>query len=252
MNKEFSLEDRMKDYYEHSYRIKLPRRLPVIMRLDGKAFHTFTKNFKRPFDISLMDMMNKTAIHLCSQIQGSQIAYVQSDEISILIHNYKKINSESWFDNNIQKMTSISAGMASSYFTNLYSESSQCYRDDHRKKLVIFDSRVFVLPETEVNNYFVWRQQDATRNSIEMVAQSMYSSKELHKKNCNMLQEMIFQKSGENWNNYPTSQKRGRCVIKQERLGLSDKIKNNWIIDDEIPVFSQDKDYIEKYLKVED
>lgn len=241
------LEDRMKNYYEHAYRIKLPRRMPVIIRLDGKAFHTFTRNFKRPFDKNLMDMINETAKYLCENIQGCQIAYIQSDEINLLLHNYKKLNSESWFDNNIQKIVSVSAGMASSKFTLEYLK----YIDDPDKikfgkafgKPIVFDSRVFVLPEAEVNNYFVWRQQDATRNSIEMIAQSMYSSKELHKINCNQLQEMIFQKSGKNWNDYPIDQKRGRCVK---------KVFDKWMIDNIIPVFSKEVSYINDLLKIEE
>jgi tRNA(His) guanylyltransferase len=252
-----SLESRMKDNYEHSYRIKLPRRMPVIIRLDGKAFHTFTRRFKKPFDEDLMDMMNNTAKYLCRNVQGCQLAYVQSDEISLLLHNYKKLNSESWFDNNIQKIVSISAGMASSYFTMDYITFMILKNEEEKDKHlvlndpIVFDSRVFILPESEVNNYFVWRQQDATRNSIEMVAQSIYSSKELHKVNCNQLQEMIFKKSGKNWNDYPVEQKRGRCIKKVETV-LPDKICNNWQIDKNLPIFSKQPDYINDLLKVEE
>lgn len=91
-----SLGGRMKEYYEGVYNIKLPMRLPIIIRLDGKSFHTFTKDLKKPFDTSFIGWMNETAIYLCENIQGAMIAYVQSDEISILINNYKKINTHNY------------------------------------------------------------------------------------------------------------------------------------------------------------
>ena len=105
-----SLGDRMKNY-ERDSSSKLTDRLPVIMRLDGKAFHTYTRSCDKPFDNKLIDAMNQTAISLCKEIQGAQIAYVQSDEVSILIHGYKKHNSSPWFDNKVQKMVSVGAAI---------------------------------------------------------------------------------------------------------------------------------------------
>src|SRR5574343_592926 len=162
-NKKDYLGDRIKTY-ENSYRIKLPIRLPVIIRIDGKSFHQYTKNFKRPIDERFIHIMDETAKYCCSNIQGCQIAYVQSDEISFLLTNYKNLNTQSWFDNNLQKIVSISAGLASAFFTNF----SYCVlneKSDLFNKIAIFDSRAFVIPKEEVNNYFLWRQQDATRNS---------------------------------------------------------------------------------------
>ena len=164
--------------------------------------------------------------YLCENIQGAELAYVQSDEISILLHNYKRLNSESWFDNKVQKIVSISAGMASSYFSMAAG------------KMLQFDSRVFVLPEQEVCNYFIWRQQDWERNSIQMLAQSLYSQKELHKKNNSQLQELCFRKN-KNWNDLSIQLKRGTCIIKNENL---------WKVDIDIPMFTQDRNYIEKLL----
>jgi tRNA(His) 5'-end guanylyltransferase len=225
-----SIGDRMKGNYENSFKTFLPKRMPVIIRLDGKAFHTFTRGMKKPFDENLIDAMNKTAIYLCENIQNAQIAYVQSDEISILLNNYKRLNTQSWFGNELQKIVSVSAGMASSYFSLEFG------------RLAAFDSRAFVLPESEVCNYFIWRQQDWERNSIQLLAQSLYSSKELHKKKCSDLQEMCFQK-GQNWNNLNTNLKRGRCTIKYE---------GGWITDNVIPIFKKERDYIENLLKIED
>lgn len=231
--------------YEAVWRQTLPNRMPVIIRLDGRAFHTYTKGCNRPFDSNLDNVMNMTAIELCKTVSGAQIAYVQSDEISILVHTYKNLNTQAWFDNQIQKMCSISAAVASTTFTM---NSGLIWNGTI--KTAIFDSRVFVVPETEVNNVFLWRQKDSTRNSISMLAQSLFSQKELNGKNSNQQQEMCFQK-GRNWNDLPTSQKRGRCIIK-EKIEINGRIRTQWCVDDEIPVFSANKDYIQKYLATED
>lgn len=245
-----SLGDRIKSY-EDAYRHYLPIRMPIIIRIDGKAFHTYTKGCKKPVDENLVSVMDDTASYLCKNIQGAQIAYVQSDEISILLNNYKSIDTQPWFENNIQKMVSISASMASAVFTGL---SGKIFGGTN--KLALFDSRVFVLPKEDVNNYFLWRQQDATRNSVQMLARSLYSHKECTNKNNSQLQEMCFQK-GSNWNDCPTSQKRGRAIIKTiffqsgKDPRTEDEIfveRTKWVVDNEIPIFSQDKGYIEKYL----
>lgn len=245
-----SLGDRMKSY-EDCYRTHLPIRMPVIIRIDGKAFHSYTKGCQRPVDENLVKVMNETAKYLCHNVQGCQVAYVQSDEISLLLTNYGTLDTQSWFDNNLQKMVSISAGMASAVFTGL---SGQIWGGIN--KLAFFDSRAFVIPKEDVVNYFLWRQQDATRNSVQMLARSLYSHKECTDRNNSQLQEMIFQK-GINWNDCPTSQKRGRCIIKQvsPREALNPKTgetviadRSEWVVDNEIPIFSQDRDYIGKYL----
>jgi len=234
-----NLGDRIKGYEDIS-RVKLTERLPVILRCDGKSFHTYTKGCKRPFDEKLVEVMNDTAEYLCNNIMGAKLAYVQSDEISILLTNYQDLNTQSWYDNNIQKMVSVAAGMASAIFTSL---SPKIFGV---AKMAVFDCRAFVLPKEEVNNAFLWRQQDCTRNSVQMVARSLYSHKELHKMNNSQLQELIFKK-GTNWNDLPTSQRRGRCVIK-ESFVKDGAIRNKWVVDNEIPVFSQDKNYIDKFV----
>src|SRR5678816_495992 len=146
-----SLGDRMKKFYEGVFSTSLPMRMPVIIRVDGKAFHKYTKNLTKPFDPLFELLMDKVGIKLCEEISGAQIAYIQSDEISILVHTYKRLNSEAWFANKIQKMASVSAGIASAQLTKL----STYIFDEIRT--AVFDSRVFVLPEAEVNNYFIWR-----------------------------------------------------------------------------------------------
>lgn len=262
-----SLGDRMKSY-EDCYRAHLPIRMPVILRIDGKAFHTYTAKCKRPVDQGLVDCMNDTAIELCKKVQGCQLAYVQSDEISLLLTNYADVDTQSWFDNNVLKMVSISASIASVTFT-MNSYKIWGFHDDAEgtgfegmgytsaiTKPAYFDSRVFVLPREDVNNYFIWRQQDATRNSVQMLARTLYSHKQLENKGNSELQELCFQK-GHNWNDVPTSQKRGRCIIKKRSLkeGTNPKTgekivaeRSEWVVDNEIPIFSQDRQYINQYV----
>jgi len=251
MNNKDSLGNRIKRY-EDAYRIYLPQRMATICRLDGKGWHNVTKKCKKPFDESLINCLNETAIYLCKNIQGVKLGYLQSDEISLLIYN-SNFNSQGWFDNNLQKMVSISAAMASSYFTSI------SHRVFGETKVVQFDSRAFVIPLDEVVNNFEWRQQDCSRNSIQMVARANFSHKECNNKNNSELQEMLFQNKGINWNNLPTYQKRGRCIVKNKVTKLTDYCDKStgqlmmvdrsiWQIDNEIPIFSQDRNYIEKYL----
>ena len=208
-----TLGDRMKGNYEDRFRTLLPRRAYTIMRIDGKAFHTYTKGLKRPFDEGLIADMDATAAYLCKNIMGAQFAYVQSDEISILITDFEKEDSQAWFDNNMQKMVSIASSMATAEFNRLRLKRNLSILEDVGEfKMAQFDARVFQVPQrVEVMNYFVWRQQDASRNSISSVAQSLYSHKELHGKSSDEKQELIFQK-GINWNDYTYRQKRGGII----------------------------------------
>ena len=236
-----SIGDRMKAYYENRTRYYLPRRTFSIIRLDGRCFHNFTKNFGKPFDFNFMGLMDKTATHLCENIQGAKIAFVQSDEISIILTDFDELSTEAWFDGNIQKITSVSASIATAYFNSL---------TDPSQGLATFDSRVFTISDIEeVCNYLIWRQQDATRNSIQMVAQSFYSHRELMNKNTSVLQEMIFQK-GINWNDYPVGCKRGRSVIRESYEVMGEEfctVRHKWSVK-EPPIFTEDRLYIKNSL----
>ena len=250
-----SLGDRMKGFYENAYRIYLTRRTPVVIRIDGKAFHTFTRKFKKPYDMVFKETMWKTAKYLCENIQNARLAYVQSDEISILLIDYNKFTTSAWFDNNIQKICSVSSSMATMAFNKFFMETAMDYvgeqkinQEQYEKYLkkfhmAMFDSRAFNLPESEVCNYFLWRQNDATRNSIEMLGRVYFSDKELHKVNCKGIQDKLMLKKGVNWNDCPTFFKRGVCVEKKE---------GEWVIDKEIPIFSQNRNYVEKHLEIEE
>lgn len=202
-----SIMKRMKENYEFRSQTFLPRRTYTIIRLDGKAFHTYTKNCDKPFDSKLMSDMDQTAKYLCENIQGCKFAYVQSDEISLGLCDFDNTNTDAWLDGNVQKITSISASMATAFFNHARQSEGN---------FALFDSRCFVIPDPiEVHNYFVARQQDATRNSIQMVGQAHFSHKELQNKSCDQIQEMLWTTHNINWNDYPVGCKRGRCVLKE-------------------------------------
>lgn len=259
-----NLGDRMKTY-ENVTRIYLTRRTPAIIRIDGKAFHTFTRGFDKPFDDVMVKAMQKTMKYLCENVEGCVLGYTQSDEITIVLCDYKKLTSQAWFDNNIQKMCSVSASMATMAFNDNFAEIvsmsfADLSADDyvnlpyfcgaHERMIYrqgMFDSRVFNIPKEEVNNCLLWRQQDATRNSIQSVAQANFSHKQLEGKNCNELQEMLWQEKGINWNDYPTHLKRGSCCIKSTYtldVAGKDVQRSEWKIDNEIPIFSQNPWYV--------
>lgn len=242
-----SLGDRMKGY-ENISRIYLTRRMPTIIRVDGKAFHSFTRGFKRPFDEILHQTMWETGIALCKNIEGCQLAYIQSDEISLLLTDYENIKTEAWFGKNIQKMVSISASIATLAFNREFPRLSSG-EEPYTKKYnqATFDSRVFLLPKEEVNNYFIWRQQDATRNSVLSVGQANFSHKELQNTSCNQIQDKLFLEKQINFNDFETWQKRGVCIVKHDRE-FEGTIRRRWEVDMDIPIFTENRDYVEGLL----
>lgn len=213
--------------------------------MDGKAFHTFTQGLKKPFDDILIETMQETARSLCADIQGCKLAYTQSDEITLLLTDYEKIDTQGWFEYNIQKMCSISC-------EELINKRTYITKLKEKFNKALFDSRVFTLPKEEVCNYFIWRQQDAIRNSIQMVGRVNFSYKELQNKPCATIQDMLFTQKGIDWNNYDTYLKRGSCVLKCKYIVEG---KNNtkvqrtkWIIDKDIPIFTDDRNYIDRFV----
>lgn len=272
-NNKDSLGDRMKEY-EYVTRNYLIRKLPVIIRLDGRAFHSFTRGFKKPFDEIFVKSMQDTMRWLCENIQGCVLGYTQSDEITLVLVDYQNREASAWFDNNIQKMVSVSSSMATLAFNRFFTENVHIFRnriktddngylneDEYKlwtvyhkaiNKGAMFDSRVFNLPKEEVVNCLIWRQQDCTRNSIQSVGQANFSHTQLHGKNCNGIQDMLMLEKGINWNDFPTHLKRGSCCIKKPfkiNEGTEhEAIRNKWVIDTEIPIFTQDKDYINKLI----
>jgi tRNA(His) guanylyltransferase len=198
------LGDRMKGY-EAVTRAVLPRRTYTIIRVDGRSFHSYLSGAVKPYDFGFMAEMDEVALALCKEISGAQFAFVQSDEISVLVTDFTSNGTQPWFGGVVQKMTSVSAALASVTLSRL--------RDSHAPAL--FDSRVFTVPDpTEVAAYFIWRQRDCVRNSITMAAQAYFSHRELHTVNTGQMQEMLWSKCGVNWNDYPDGAKRGRVIVK--------------------------------------
>lgn len=276
------LAERMKGY-EKRNRYYLQRRMPVILRLDMRAGHSFTKGFERPFDEVFIKSMQETAQYLCENIQNCKLSYQQSDEITLLLVDYDKLNTDCFFDYRVDKLCSIAASMATMAFNNIFSKYVKefdlelAYNDngidteENRKlweiykkainKGAMFDARCFNIPKEEVTNLIYWRQLDASRNSIQMVGQANFSHKELQNKSCNDIQDMLMAQKSINWNNLPTYQKRGSCCVRNKIVIESDgvmataqlrdtsKSENEWIIDTDIPIFKgEGREYIDRLV----
>lgn len=263
------LGTRMKTFYEQVPKTKLMRRCPVAIRIDGKAFHNFTRGFHKPFDDILIDSMQKTMKYLCENIQGCVFGYTQSDEITLILIDYQKLESSAWFDYEVQKIASVSASMATMAFNKYFKENvigfkemmkySACYnllQDQLQayissvKKGAMFDARCFNIPKEEVTNLLYWRQLDAIRNSIQMVGQANFSHKELDGKSCILIKEILKAQKGIIWENLPIYCQRGSCCIKKEDTESSNSYKT-WVIDKEIPIFKgEDRKYIDDLIFV--
>jgi len=273
MSKRDSLGDRMKSYYENRAKTYLVRRMPVIIRLDGKAFHTFTRGFAKPFDKRLIKTMQETTLELCKNIQGCVFGYTQSDEITLVLVDYNTLDTDAWFDYSVEKMCSVSAAMATLYFNRIFRNKIHEFVNKHHSVLTdvktygeelvgsvnkllksynraveqgaLFDSRCFNIPISDVCNCILWREKDAERNSINSLGQSMFSHKELQGKSTSQVQDMLMEKYGINWNNLSTVEKRGTAVIKND--------KGEWFIDDEMPILTgEGRNYVESRIIFDD
>lgn len=271
-----ALATRMKNYYEAIPKTKLMRRTPVALRLDGKAFHSFTRGFKRPFDEVLIKSMQQTMKYLCENIQGCVLGYHQSDEITLILLDYQTFDTDAWFDYEVQKMCSIAASMATMAFYRAFAEEVDRFCGDPRNSGVqanryiaatlqdaMFDCRCFNIPKEEVANLIYWRQLDASRNSVQMVGQAYFSHNELQEKTCSDIQDMLMERYSVNWNDFPTHQKRGSCCtkvkVREEFLSPQEwgepeliiRVRNEWFIDTEIPIFKgEGRDYIERLINI--
>lgn len=255
MSTKDKLGQRMKQYYEDTSKTRLVRRMPVAIRIDGKAFHTFTKGFARPYDATLARSMWDTMQYLCRNIQGCVLGYQQSDEITLILVDYKTLESQAWFDYKVQKLCSVSASMATMAFNKAFERNTTLKIDNDfgtkgdavipyahlnaLRKGAVFDSRAFNIPIEEVTNLIYWRQLDAIRNSIQMNGQYYFSPKELHGKNNEQIKEMLKEK-GIDWDCLPSYEQRGVCCIDVDGV---------WCIDPNIPLFKDEgREYIEKLI----
>lgn len=220
MSDKTSLGDRMKSYENITRQYLMPRSY-VFLRIDGKSFHTYTKNLNKPFDKELSDDMNSTAIFLCENIQNVKIGYVQSDEITILLTDFDNINTQQFFGGNIQKISSVVASIATARFNQLriqkFIKHKSINVDSLELELAIFDCRCWNIPsQIEAMNTFIWRNQDCIRNGVSMVAQHNFSHKELQGKSTPEMYDMLLHQKGVNWDNYTESNKYGRLIVKEE------------------------------------
>lgn len=281
------LGKRMKTFYEQIPQAKLMRRVPVAIRIDGKAFHTFTRGFQKPFDEILIKTMQETTKYLCENIQGCVLGYTQSDEITLILIDYQKFTSSAWFDYEVQKLCSISASMATMAFNKFFMSNIDVFRfnsginsyndtEEHKrlktytkamKAGAMFDARCFNIPKEEVANLIYWRQLDASRNSIQMVGQANFSHKELQNKSRNDIQDMLMTQKGINWNDLPAYQKRGSCCVRNKiaypniydedgytklvQLRNPKENENAWIIDKDIPIFKgEGRKYVDELIYI--
>ena len=219
-----SLGDRMKRY-EAVSKTSLVQRMPVILRLDGCHFHTFTKGFVKPFDDVMIKSMQDTMKYLCENIQGCVFGYTQSDEITLVLVDYKNLHSSQWFDNEVQKMCSVAASMAGMFFTRCFANNALfAHVDDEQYKKyenaiargAYFDCRTFNVPKEDVVNCLLWRIRDCVRNSVLSLAQVEFSHKEIQNKNISQLKNMLLENKNINWDSLTAIQKYGSICIKND------------------------------------
>jgi tRNA(His) guanylyltransferase len=241
--KKDSLGDRMKKNYEDVHRHILPGHMPTVIRVDGRSFRTVTKGLRKPSNL-IESIFNRVTLAMCKEIANVKMAYLQSDEISFLMHPYQTFETQPFFENNIQKMVSVAASMATFHFLKELANSGGSEEDIQEisllsRRTITFDARAFVLPECEVNNYFYWRQLDTIRNSVSMHAQQRFSPKQLDKKNRLEMIEMM-KEQGFDWNKEPANIKHGRCVYRTEKGDLA--------VDNNIPSFKDDLSFVKSFL----
>ena len=288
MSRKLTEFDKRMQNYKYTSDQSLMRRTPVIIQIDGMHFHTFTKGLDKPFDEILVRSMQDTAKYLCENIQGCVLAYTQSDEINLLLIDYQRLDSQAWFDNRIQKLTSAAASLATLEFNRRFAERVRLMRtmvlhENHpdnsnekthetvkylkkfgaAKKGATFAACAVGLPQDEVTNFFYWRQQEAIRNSIQMVGQANFSHTELQHKFCEDIKQMLRDKSEATggtikpWEDYPMFLQRGTCIIKNEEVLDQDDPeiykRFYWDVDENVPIFKGDgRNYINKLVYLDE
>lgn len=238
MSRTTDLEIRMKTY-ENVPKNKLMRRCPVAIRLDGCHFKSFTKGFDKPFDNVFMKSIQETMEYLCENVQGCVIGYAQSDEITLILVDYEHLNSEAWFNNEVEKICSVTAGMASMAFNRIFCENANEFVSENgyphvhmlkNEKLInayrrawrqgaYFDARCFNIPKEEVTNLIYWRQCCGHRNAIQAAGCTYFSNKELLNKSGDEIIKMLKEK-GIEWSAYSNDAVWGSCCIRNNRPGI--------------------------------
>lgn len=239
--KKDTLGTRIKTQYENRYRYQLVRRTYTVIRVDGKAFHTWTRGLAKPFDQTFMDLMDAAALRTFKTLMGCKLAYGQSDEYSFVLTDFDDLATEAYFDGSVQKIASVAASTFTAYFNWAVSEHLLSYAGAPYlgKPPAMFDARVFQVPDLEeVLNYLVWREQDSERNSLSMLAQAHYSHKALQGKKKDDLHELLHAKEI-NWAHQPARFKRGGFIARNSdgELACSNA-----------PIFTKNRDYLKTIL----
>jgi tRNA(His) 5'-end guanylyltransferase len=243
-----SLGDRMKEY-ERAYDISLTSRLPVIIRLDGKCFSKWTKKAEliKPFDGRLVNLMAEATVKTAEQIEGCRFGYTQSDEITFVLRNDQSLESTPWFGNRLQKICSVASSMVTHFF------NKGCYFADNP---AFFDARAFLVPNIEeAINCLIWRQNDCTKNSISCATYYEIAKKRgrrtarklIHGLNQNQQQELLFSETGINWNDYPTSFKRGIGCYRETFVKIVDEeeiTRSAWQVEEELSIFTRNRNFL--------
>jgi tRNA(His) 5'-end guanylyltransferase len=213
-----SLGDRIKTY-EQAYTHRYPPNQPLVIRVDGRAFHTYTRGMDRPFDHNLMAAMVEATEHTAKDMMGFKLAYTQSDEATFLITDFDKMETQGWFGYEVNKVLSLSASLFTAHFNMAMHRNWGGFFD---KPPATFDSRAFVVPMADVPNVFLWRQRDWERNSITMLAQAHFSHKQLHAKKTSDMHDMLHEK-GVNWaTDLNAAEKNGTFIRRVVRMHESD------------------------------
>lgn len=272
MSRYNELNSQIKAMYEEPAKGRLLRKVPVVIRVDGKSFHTFTKGFHKPFDTIFRETMMETMKVMCENMQGCVFAYEQSDEITFVLTDYESEKSSAWFDYEVQKMCSVSASMVTMHFNKIFTEKvKSLYNSDEDQKYIntmisaaekgaMFDSRCFNVPKEDVYNMILARQTDASKNSVAAVAQTYFSAEDLRNKSTSKVQDMLMMHKGINWNDFATEQKRGAACYRVETRIIAANapdgyvIRKKWTVDREMPILKDNPDnetrrYIDSLVK---
>lgn len=234
-----SVGDRMRRYEAVTTSASLTRRVPVIVRIDGRAFHTWSKGLRSPYDETFHEMMCYAMVRLCETTMGARLGYHFSDEVSLFLADYRHVDEEAHFDYSLQKLVSVMA----SEFTAWFAEACRARGLLGALGVAEFDCRAFNVPRDDVANYFIWRQQDCTRNSVQMAAREHYGHDEMEGKNSSQLQDMLMER-GVNWNDETVRFKRGVCCF--DRRDGDDRCE--WVVDYDIPIFTADRGYVHRWV----
>lgn len=209
-----NLGNRIKGYEEVA-KYKLLRRTPVLIRVDGRAFHTFTKNAKKPFDKNVIDAMIYATEMTAKEMSGFELAYVQSDEATFLLQDYATLSTQPWFDYEVNKLVSITASAFTAYFNSYW--FNYFSSTDGETKFAMFDARAFNMPYDDTPNAFIWRQQDWIRNSVQMKARAHFTHKHLENVSVEEIKQELYN-IGVPWESLTDTEKYGTFITKDGKL----------------------------------